>query len=321
MKVLYIPSGYVGIYQSFEKSIMKAFSETAHEINSISISDEEKFIHDVRSFKPDVALTMVGFKMPYSIIAWLKKQGIKLAVWMTEDPFFIDQSMKIIHHFNYVFTIDHAALRIYKQLGHQQVYYLPLGTDPVIYHPIPSMEFKHDICLVGYPYPNRIQTIQFLLENTNYSIQVVGPKWIKKLLNLKIPSNLSVHSRWIHPKKTNIYYNRAKINLNTHRPYNLEQNENIRGVINQSINNRTFDIASSGSFQLIEYKPDLSLHFTDGKDIVSFTNNEELLEKVNYYIGHAKERNEVYEKTRENVLNNHTFQHRINEMIGIINTS
>jgi spore maturation protein CgeB len=263
---------------------------------------------------------MIGFKMPTTAIEWLKKQGIKLAVWLTEDPYYIDHTLKLIHHYDYVFTIDIAALKVYKETGHQHVYYLPLGTDPEIYYPTNSVK-EYDICLVGYPYPNRVKMIQFLFEKTNFSIQVVGSQWEKKLAKTKRSSKLSIHSRWVPPIDTNNYYNRTCINLNTHRPFNLKQNKNTIGVINESINNRTFDIASCGAFQLIEFKPDLPQHFIDGEDIVSFNSNEELLIKVKYYKTHPYDRQEIAENGKEKARSSHTFEHRMNEMLTIISDS
>ncbi|WP_332694906.1 CgeB family protein [Halalkalibacter lacteus] len=320
MKILYIPSGYGQIYQSFDQSINRALTKLGHPVSCISLFEEQKLKNAVNSFKPDVCITMIGFKMPTTTIEWLKKIGIKLAVWMTEDPYYIDQSLKLIDHYDYVFTIDNAALKLYKEAGHQHAYYLPLGTDPEIYYPTtPAKEY--DICLVGYPYPERVKMIHFLLEKTNFSIQVVGSQWEKKLGKVKHSSKLTIHSRWVPPIDTKNHYNRASINLNTHRPFNLKQNKNTRGVVNESINNRTFDIASCGAFQLIEFKPDLPQHFFSGKEIVSFNNNDELLKKVKYYLRHSNKRQEIAANAREKVLNNHTFVHRMNNMVNIINNS
>jgi spore maturation protein CgeB len=221
-----------------------------------------------------------------------------------------------------VFTIDTAALKVYKEAGHNKVYYLPLGTDPGIYHPTASQrQYESDICLVGYPYPDRIKIIQYLLEQTNYSIQVVGGQWDNKLLKSKRSSKLSIHSHWIPPAIAEHYYNSASINLNTHRPFQLKQNKNVKAIMNQSINNRTFDIASCGAFQLLEYKPDLHLHFADGEEIISFKSYEDLLKKVKYYMSHAEERKNISDQTREKVLSNDTFIHRLNEMFNKINVT
>ncbi|MFC0470068.1 glycosyltransferase [Halalkalibacter kiskunsagensis] len=322
MNILYIPSGYGQIYQSFDQSILKAFKELGHQVKCVPSSGEEALKNAVKFFQPDIALTLTGFKMAQTVLDWLKNQGIKLAVWMTEDPYYIDRTINLIPHYDYVFTIDTAALEVYKETGHKQVHFLPLGTDPDIYFPTsPIKDFESDICLVGYPYPNRTKMIQFLTENTNFSILVVGSQWTKKLTNLKQSSRLCVHSSWVPPTIAKNYYNSAIINLNTHRPYNLKQNKNKKNVINQCINNRTFDIASCGGFQLIEYKAGLPKHFINEEEIVSFNSNVDLLEKVTYYMSHYKERHKIAESAREKTINNHTFEHRMQEMLNIISNT
>lgn len=322
MKIFYIPSGYQQIYQSFDKSIIRAIQKLDHKVQSIPLYEEEKLRTAILSFHPDVVLTMMGFNMSNNLLEWIQNQGIKLAVWMTEDPYYIDRSIKIINEYNYIFTIDIAALKVYKETGHKNVSYLPLGTDPSIYHPTTSSkEYESDICLIGYPYPNRINMIYFLLENTNYHIQLVGSQWEKKLVKSMRTPKLTIHSRWIPPMTAKHYYHNATINLNTHRPYNFKQNKNTSGILNQSINNRTFDIASCEAFQLIEYKFDLPNHFIEGKEIVSFTSHGDLLKKVDYYMSHDHERKAISKGARENVINNHTFVHRLKAMINILSAT
>lgn len=319
MKILYIPSGYKHIYKSFDDSIIRALRQSNHQVRCTSSKNADDLKRTVLTFQPELALTMVGFKMPPSIIQLLKKNGIRLAIWLTEDPYYIDRTIKLIHEYDYVFTIEYAALDVYKESGHEQVYYLPLGTDPNIFRPIILSKKHHcDICLVGYPYPDRIQLIIELLKNTDYSIRVVGKQWEKAIPNSRRYANLSVLPTWIPPEEVVTYYNSAAINLNTHRPYHLKQNKNARGVINQSINNRTFDIASCGAFQLIKFKPDLYQHFIEGEEIVSFKSSEELIEKIHYYMSAEEKRLRIAKNGRERVLRAHTFVHRLDEMLSLL---
>ena len=78
------------------------------------------------------------------------------------------------------------------------------------------------------------------------------------------------------------FYNGANIVLNTHRPFNLKQNQNRLGIEGKTINNRTFDVAACGSFQLIEFKEDLPNHFIEDEEMVSFRSDQELLKKIDY---------------------------------------
>ncbi|WP_100404800.1 CgeB family protein [Bacillus solitudinis] len=320
MKILFIPSQYRQIYSFIDSAIIHAIKHSKHECIVLKERPSDGSIWSaVISHKPDLILTMVDFKFPPKTLTCLKRSSIKRAIWMTEDPFYIDKTIELIQDYDYVFTIDTAARNKYKEQGHNCVFHLSLGANQNIYTPkqVPSI-FLNDICLIGYPYPNRIRLINFLLRATTYQIQVVGPNWYDQVKYSRNSSQLKVQNKWIEPKAVINYYNGAKIVLNTHRTYNETSNKNRHNVVNKSINNRTFEIACCGAFQLIEFKEDLPLYFIEGEEIVSFTTPNDLLEKLHYYIQNEKERRMIARKARGRVLDEHTFYDRINTMLELI---
>jgi spore maturation protein CgeB len=111
------------------------------------------------------------------------------------------------------------------------------------------------------------------------------------------------------------YYNGSKIVINIHRPSDEKYNKNRIGVVAKSINNRTFDAASCEVFQLIDYKEELGDHFEEGKEMISFQDKNDFLEKIHYYIGHDEERKQIARQARKRVLTSHTFQHRIDHLL------
>ncbi len=322
MKILYIPSGFKRIYESFDQSIIKELAELHLEVRSFNIlSGLDRLQSVIRSFRPNLVLTMVGVKMPLKIITWLRKQSIPTAIWLTEDPYYIDRSINLIPNFDYVFTIDTAALEFYQKQGYKQCYYLPLGADPLIYRPSSSnTSQKYDLCLVGYPYPDRVQLIKLLLSKTPYTVLVVGVKWDQYLKNIRHHCNLFINSKWLPPKTINQYYHQSNIVLNTHRPYDLKENQNSLSIINKSVNNRTFEIACCGAFQLIDDKADVSPHFKEEKEIISFHSDEDFLKKVNHYLLHPQKREKIAKNGQEKALREHTFKHRLEQLLSIINT-
>lgn len=322
MKILLISSDYNGIYEYFEAWIVKEMKKK-HEVMVYHIKGGLRSLQSLtKSFHPEVAITLVGFKLPIRFVQWLKQQQIKTAVWFTEDPYYIDQTSDLSRYYDFVFTIDTAALEFYEKDGHKHVYQLPLATEPQIFKPKEKIEaqFKSDICIVGYPYPDRIQYVQFLLQNTNYKIIVVG-KWKKALLHIKNHPNLVIYGRWLEPSIVADFYNGANIVLNTHRPTNLKQNQNRHGLESKTINNRTYDVASCGSFQLIEYKDDLPNHFIEDEEMVAFRNDQELIKKIDYFIQCEEERQRIANNARKRVLKEHTFRHRLDKMLNIINNT
>lgn len=321
MKILFITSSYKGIYDHFEAWIVSELKKN-HKVEIFNPKDGLSNLQSVtRGFKPELAFTLVGFKLQIQIIQWLKKQQIKTAVWFTEDPYFMDRTQVLSQYYDFVFTIDTAALEFYKNNGHSNAYQFPLATEPQVFRPKQvEAKYRSDICIVGFPYPDRIQLIQFLFQNTAYKIKVVG-KWSNPLFRFRSNPKLMIHEGWVAPSVVANFYNGAKIVLNTHRPFNLKQNQNKLGIIGKSINNRTFDIAACSSFQLIEFKEDLPNHFIEDEEIVSFNNNQELVQKIDYYIKTEEERQRIADNARNRVLKEHTFEHRLEKMLELMKDS
>jgi spore maturation protein CgeB len=318
MNILLITSGYKGIYPWLERWVFTEISRK-EKAKLFHIKNGLKALKFVcKSFRPHAVVVLGGLNIPQNMLSWLNRQNLKTAVWFTEDPYFMDYTKLKSKEFAYVFTIDSAALEIYQNQGHTNAYHLPLGTNTEVFKPkFVETKFKSDICIVGYPYPERIKYIEFLLQHTQYIIQAVG-EWKRHLSKIKEYTNLKVHNGWAAPNVVAEYYNGAKIVLNSHRPFNLEHNKNVTGVVGKSINNRTFDIAACRAFQLIQTKEDLPLHFNVGEEIVSFNSFEDLLIKTRRYIEVEEERNRIANNAWKRVLSGDTFEHRVEKMLNII---
>lgn len=318
MKILFIDSGYSGIYDHFEKWILKELSKE-HEVIFFQIKSGLRSLQAITgTFMPDLALTLVGFKIPVHFHQWFKIKKIKSAVWFTEDPYYMDLSASLSHYYDYVFTIDSAAMEYYRENGHKHTYQLPLATEPSIFQPMEvDHRYKSDICIVGFPYPERLQYIQLLLQKTPYKITLVG-KWKNLLYPYLTNPNLAIHEGWVEPSVASKYYNGAKIVLNSHRPYNLQQNQNRVGIAGKTINNRTFDVAACETFQLIDYKEDLPKFFVENEEIAVYRDRDDLLDKINYFMKNEEERNKIAANARKKVLNEHTFKHRLDELLKIV---
>ncbi|MEH6948248.1 glycosyltransferase [Bacillus sp. JJ634] len=319
MRILFISSSYMGIYDHFEAWILRELRKK-HEVKFFQVKDGFSALQShTKLFKPDLALTLVGFKLPIKMVQWLKSQLTKTVVWFTEDPYFMDRTDTLSSYYDFVFTIDSAALDFYTAKGHKNAYQLPLAAEPQVFRPKDiELKYRSDICFVGYPYPERIKYVQLLLQNTNYKIKVVGNKWKSVLYRYQKNQNLFIHEGWVKPSIVANFYNGAKIVLNTHRAFNLKENQNRIGIEGKSINNRTFDVAACGSFQLIEFKEDLPNYFLEGEEIVSFKSYQELVNKLDYYMKFGEERQKIANNAKNRVLKEHTFEHRLDKMLDII---
>jgi spore maturation protein CgeB len=319
MKILLISSGYSGIYPYFEKAIEEAFILLDHQVIKINPEYTAAAVEIIERYKPDIIMTMVGYKMDQKLMEFLKKINSIRCIWLTEDPFYIDMSLHLVRDYHYIFTIDLGAFEYFKKRFPQKnIYHLPLGTDPVLYYPIePKEEYLYDVCLVGFPYPERIELINQLLKHTQYSLIVVGPFWKKNIVNHKQNRSLTIINKWMEPEWIRNQFNCSKIILNPHRSYKFSKNINTLEIENKSINNRTFDIAACGGFQLLSNKPDLEMHF-ETQDMVAYSCLEECIDLVNHYVNDEASRDEYRKNALKRVMESHTFAHRVEFILKIL---
>lgn len=78
---------------------------------------------------------------------------------------------------------------------------------------------------------------------------------------------------------------------------------------------RAFDIMGCGGFLLSNYQQELLEYFVPDEDFVYYNNYEDLMEKVEYYLVHDKERKEIAENGANKVLHEHTMKMRAEEII------
>jgi len=320
MNILLITSGYPRIYPYFENAIENAFRNLDNKVLKIMPEYSAAAIEMINNFKPDIILTMVGYRMDQKLMDYFKKMKATRCIWLTEDPFYMDMSIHIVKDYDYIFTIDLGAYEYYlKQFPSKKIYHLPLGTDPLLYYPNESQEdYLYEVCLIGYPYPERIELINQLLNNSDCKLILVGPLWSKYIKNHNHNRRLSIINRWMKPELVRILFNRSKIILNPHRTSNYSKNKNTLQIENKSINNRSFDIAACGGFQLLPYKDDIGMHFTINQDIVVYSNVEECIELVHHFINDETSRNQYRRNAQKKVLENHTFTHRIKFILNQI---
>lgn len=88
--------------------------------------------------------------------------------------------------------------------------------------------------------------------------------------------------------------------------------------IKTTLTRRPFDILACGGFVLSDYRQDIERLLEIDKEIVCFRNEQELKEKINYFLGHPQERKEIVQKGQMRVLREHTYAHRMERLINVM---
>lgn len=81
---------------------------------------------------------------------------------------------------------------------------------------------------------------------------------------------------------------------------------------------RAFDIMGSGGFLLSNYQIEFTEYFVPEEDFVFYDSKEDMLNKVDYYLEHEKERKEIAENGMRKVRTEHTMKKRIETIVEVL---
>jgi hypothetical protein len=102
-------------------------------------------------------------------------------------------------------------------------------------------------------------------------------------------------------------YKHAKINLNI----------TLRSIAS-GIPLRAFDILGAGGFLLTNYQADFGDCYEAGTDYIYYDNQEDMLEKIGYFLGHEKERKEIAHNGFVRSQKDHTYEKRLERIHRIL---
>lgn len=95
----------------------------------------------------------------------------------------------------------------------------------------------------------------------------------------------------------------SKINLNI----------SLRSILS-GIPLRCLDIMGAGGFLLSNFQPELEEFFVPGKEFVYFVSEEDMLEKIEFYLSHEKERVNIAENGWKKIQNEFSYEKRLKEI-------
>jgi spore maturation protein CgeB len=81
---------------------------------------------------------------------------------------------------------------------------------------------------------------------------------------------------------------------------------------------RVFDIIGTGGFLISNAQSEFNDLFTPGEDVILYHNPEELIELINYYLTHDKERKEIAHNGYVRIKSEHTYTNRLEQILQIV---
>lgn len=267
--------------------------------------------------QPDIILSIAQAPLAPEAIVRLKSLGVPVVFWFVEDYRTITYWKSVARHYDYFFCIQKGEfLDKLAEAGAPFAGYLPQAADISIHHRVEltdaeKKEYGSDISFMGAGYPNRRKFFSGLLEAP---LKIWGTEW-----DLFTPVGRRVvnQNQRLDPEEYVKIFNAARINLNLHSSLTH------LGVdpIGDFVNPRTYEIAACGGFQLVDKRDYLVETFEIGKEIITFSDIDDLREKIEYYLAHPEKMEEISGAAKRRVLSEHTFVHRMARMVNIVSTN
>jgi spore maturation protein CgeB len=262
----------------------------------------------------DILICMAQAPMTGRVLTELRRRGVITVLWFVEDYLRFQYWKDIAQYYDFIFTIQKGdCVSAIKAAGAGHVEYLPVACDPMVHAPLSLGKEEKErwgskVSFVGAGYHNRQQMFAAICE---LPFKIWGTEWPEcKPFDRLVQEG----GRRLTPEEYIKIFNASDINLNLHS--SSERDGVDPG--GDFVNPRTFELASSNAFQLTDERSLLSEVFEVGKEIVTFHDLNDLREKINYYLTHEDERKQVVQRARERVLREHTYAHRIQQMLTII---
>lgn len=270
----------------------------------------------VKEWKPDLLFTFL-FQDQFdpSILAGIKEQTSTVTFnWFADDHWRFDSFTRHwARCFSYVSTTDIHSLDRYKAIGYSNVLLTQWGVNHHLYVN-KSLPLSVDVSFIGQAHGERKKVMK-RLKDAGVDVTVKGTHWnlerwhiYARKLRLLSEKGLGdiVNQTRISQDAMIDLFNASRINLNLTASSQTQFRNQIKG--------RTFEIPGCGGFQLSEQTDRIEEYFVPEKEIVCFSSEEEMLEKIRYFLSHESERSAIAEAGHRRVLKDHTYEQRFKQL-------
>jgi spore maturation protein CgeB len=248
------------------------------------------------------------------VLTELRNRGIITAMWFVEDCRRFSTWKEISRYYDYMFIIqDGEYLDLIERSGAGRAHYLPVGCDPVMHKPLAltpeeKAYWGSEVSFLGAGFNNRQHMFARLAD---HNFKIWGNDWPNGA-----PFNRLVQEKGqrIEPEDYVKIFNASTINLNLHSSAERDGVEPYGDFINP----RTFELAATGAFQLVDERTLLPEVFEIGSEVITFKDQRELEDKIKYYLARPEERNAVTQKAQARALRDHTYEARLKQMLKVI---
>jgi spore maturation protein CgeB len=299
-----------------KSKVLRAIYKLSGHRSLTAIPLNREFLEMARRFKPDVALITKGGYVYPSTLRFLKQSfGTFLINYNTDDPFNPDVTSpylkKSIPLFDLYACTKKAVIDDIKKAGGERVAYVPFGYKPNHQFPEQSrtaeekVRFSSDVVFIGGCDADRVPIISTIpLAKKDLRLVLYGWFWNRHLSTRPYFRGLALG------RDFRLAISGAKIVLNLVRRANRDGH-----------GPRTFEIPACGGFMLTDRTEEQMAFLEEDKEAVYFSSNDEMLDKIRFYLAHDSERERIAAAGRRRITSDpNTFRDRLESMLDMVNS-
>lgn len=255
----------------------------------------ERFLSLIAEFKPDLIFVCKGWHVSPKTLLIIKKRwpNIPIFCFNQENPFSLwnisysnPWILKSIPYYDVYFTWGKFLIDKIKEAGGKRVEYLALGYDPKFNYPSEPdnteerKKYGSDIAFVGSWDKEREEWLNHLADS---DLKIWGGRWND--------GNPRLRAKWQgyaddFPK----ICSSSKIVLDV-----------LRKQMQPAISLKAFEVSACKGFFMSNKGGEIPDFFEEGKEIVTFSDPKDMVEKVKFYLNQPELREEISEAANRRV--------------------
>jgi spore maturation protein CgeB len=211
--------------------------------------------------------------------------------------------------YDFYFTKDPYIVSFMKQKMNLNAWYLPEAFNPRVHQKpkINRIELEEktniDILTFGYLYPYRVNMIKKIIDS-GISVTLFGKK-DRRFFKPELEKYF--RNEWITgERKAELLYG-SKIVFNNFHFAEIE-----------SVNCKFFEISGIGAFQICDYRSTVDEYSKIDASKFTFKSIDQAIELFKFYLDKPLLRHEMANTQYEHFLNNHTYEHRVKQILDTV---
>jgi hypothetical protein len=289
-----------------------------------------------------------------SAIDEIRRSGVRTCNFSCNNTHQFSGVQKLSAHFDVSLHSEKDARGKFLAIGARPLWW-PMASNPKYYHPY-DLPRTVGVSFVGANYALRARYIAPLLEH-GVDVHAYGPGWrwgsrtrwraIAKRYMLvfqslaaltpgaqfRASSELAEHDlrrsvstrfpKHVHAIVSDLemiqLYSRSRISLGFLEVH--DHHDASRGVL-RHLHLREFEAPMCGALYCTGYMDELAECFEPDKEVIVYRNEQELLDKVRYYLAHEAEAESIRQAGHARALRCHTYHHRFQQLfmaLGLTN--